>query len=154
MFPTDLKGMEKTIVARQRAAIAAEKNAKRFSGYAKKHKEVLYILRSLTTSWKESDPGKYGDAYFFLESNSRRRVVVREFLAEDEKNSNGFQVVDLSAVLKGKCSKCELPQPVIEHYVQVYDGPDGDEWLKEHLVLCLDCDLMTVIKSETSEDRF
>jgi hypothetical protein len=74
--------------------------------------------------------------------------------ANCDKIPDWYPVLNLAAVDKGECAGCKTAQPVIEHYKQIHDSPDGDEWLKEWFVLCLDCGLTTVLMSRTSDSRF
>lgn len=177
-FPRNIEMLRTGITTRQNVAKAANDEASRREQQRQANQAITKIMNGLLTSWRESDPGKYGDAYFFLGASLRQRVVVREFLPEDtkvyqtQKEWNEYNrtrswhganydevpywypVVNLDAVGKGECSKCKTAQPVVEHYAQTYDSPGGDEWLKEQFVLCLDCDSTTVLKSETSDSRF
>lgn len=177
-FPTNIEVLKGSIAVRQDAAEKASQEAGRRKKERRKNQEIAEILSGLLESWQDSDPGKYGDAFFFLNANLRRRVVVREFLADGVKvyrtrrewdkydrtrSWHGaaydgvpywYPVVNLSDVGRGQCAKCKSPQPVVERYVQTYDSPEGDAWLKEHFVLCLDCNLTTTLKSRTSDDRF
>ena len=177
-FPKNIKALQTGIATRQNAAKAASDAASLLERQRKENQTIAEILNGLLTSWQDSDPGKYRDAYFFLDATLRKRVVVRTFLPEgtkiyqtrqewDEYSQNRWRyrtndygvpywypVINLDVVGKGECSKCKSAQPVVEHYVQTDDSSDGDEWLKERFVLCLDCNSTTVLESKTSSSRF
>lgn len=131
----------------------------------------------LEGSWKDRDPGKYRATYFFVDEQYHR-VVVREYLSEGTKVCATrdewkaycatvigdapyydcvpfhYQVVSLSSVLRYECPNCRKQWPVIERYSQIEDSVDYDEWMKEHIVLCLGCNLATRVKVQTSPNRF
>ncbi len=176
-FPENLEAMTEVIVARRNAAQKAIIAIEEAQRQTQTNQRITNILVKLCVSWQESDPGKNGAVYFFLGRARSERVVVREFLPEGTKicqtqkewdnysrtkSRHGandqvpywYPVVNLDAVGKDECSKCKTPQLLVEHYEQTYDSSDGDEWLKEHFVLCLDCNSTTVLKSETSNSRF
>lgn len=177
-FPKNIKVRRSGIDTKQRAAKAASDEVGRRERQHQENQEIAGILNGLLNSWCDSDPGKNRDVYFFLDPTLRQRVVVREFLPEDAKvyrtqrewneysrtrswhgaNYDGvpywYPIVNLDAVGKGECSKCKSAQPAVEHYVQTYNSPEGDEWLKEFFVLCRDCNSKTIFKSETSDSRF
>lgn len=183
-FPTSIKALKSAITARQNAARRAEKNSvphekeiQKNETVAEKNLAIARILKELAESWRQPDPGKYQDAFFFLDV-TRKRVVVQEFLARKTKRYRTreewerflglrrchtvpydgvpyyYPVVGLSDVCKEPCAKCKSMRPVVERYVQTYDSPEGDDWLKEHLVVCLDCNLITTLESKTSDIRF
>jgi hypothetical protein len=176
-FPANIEALRSGIAKRQSVAKAASDEASHRKRQRQKNQAIVEILSGLLDSWQDPDPGKYRDAYFFLDITLRQQVVVREFLSEDVKvyqtqkewneynrtrswhgaNYDGvpywYPVVNLNVVGRGECSKCKSAQPVIEHYVQTYDSPEGDAWLKEQFVLCLECNSTTTLKSETSDSR-
>lgn len=141
----------------------------------KNHENVSFVLSRLADSWQQPDPGKYEHAIFFLDQDGHR-VVVSELLpsgtkvmTEDERRKlwdsgsrpykyeqvpNSYRLVNLAEVAKKPCPECHQERPLAEHYVQTEDGPDGDEWKKEKLIVCLDCERITVLKSEHRENRF
>jgi thiol-disulfide isomerase/thioredoxin len=176
-FPANVETLLATIATRQGFAQLAVDEAVCLEQERGQNQVIVDILNGLLDSWAYSDPGKYQDAYFFLDASLLRRVVVREFLTEGTKvytrqewNERGltapshganydavpyrYPLVNLGVIGKSECPKCKTAQPVVEHYAQTYDSPEGDEWLREYLVLCLDCNLPTVLKSETSTHRF
>ncbi|OGZ42170.1 MAG: hypothetical protein A3C80_02015 [Candidatus Ryanbacteria bacterium RIFCSPHIGHO2_02_FULL_45_43] len=177
-FPTNIEVLKNSIATRRNAARTASDEASHRERENQENQAIAEILNRLLSSWRDSDPGKYGDAFFFLDATLRKRVVVQEFLAdgtkvyqtrqewgeydrtrswEDAKYDGvpyWYSVVTLSDVGRGECLKCKSLQPVVEHYVQAYDSPEGDVWLKKHLVLCLDCNLTTTLESKTSDSRF
>jgi len=67
---------------------------------------------------------------------------------------HGYLVVSLDQVNQYTCSKCYHMQPVVKHYVQTVDSPEGDSWLTEYFVLCLECNLITEIEHFVSSGRF
>ena len=118
--------------------------------------EFIGIFRGLQTSCRERDPGKYREALFLL-SPDGRRVVVRELLSSPESyiaRVEGYAVFQLRDVLIGRCDEGHERQPVVERYLQTYDSPHGDEWLKERLVVCLECHRVTTIWSKCLSNRF
>lgn len=182
-FPASIEVLKNRIITAQNAAKTAKEEAARCEKEEKKNQEIANInqeianiLNALLNSWNDSDPGKYKDSFFFLDAN-HQRVVVQEFLPDGTKICRSqkewdeysrtrqygadydrvpywYPVVKLSEVGTAQCAQCKSPQPIIEHYVQTYDSPDSDEWLKEYFVFCLDCNSKTVIESRTSDHRF
>ncbi|OHA71226.1 MAG: hypothetical protein A3H01_00705 [Candidatus Wildermuthbacteria bacterium RIFCSPLOWO2_12_FULL_40_9] len=174
----NIEALRAVVATRQNAVKVASDEVVRQERRCQENQAIVEILNDLLNSWQDHDPGKNHDVYFFLDAYLRQRVVVREFLPDDAKvyqtrkeweeydrtrswhgaNYDGvpywYPVVNLDAAGKSECSECKSVQPVVEHYVQTYDSPEGDEWLKEHLVLCLDCNSTTVFKSKTSDSRF
>lgn len=142
-----------------------------------KNLEIKKIFKGLLVAWKHPDPGKYYDAFFFLNSKMKR-VVVQEFLPKGTKICHSseeweayektrswhgaeynvvpywYPVVSLSEVAKGVCPQCKLQEPNIEHYVQTDDSPEGDQWVKEYFILCIDCKATFVRKFQASSNRF
>lgn len=181
-FPTTFENLRSHISEKEAAAQTASNLARYHEGevrrYGKEqehHGTIVKILKGLLNSWRTPDPGKYGDVYFFIHSQ-QQRVVAREFLPPDvricshqewqgylrnrpshsadyEMVPPQYPAVPFAEIDKRKCPKCKTLQPIVEHYVQVYDSPEGDEWLRERFILCLDCDQTTTIKSETSDVR-
>ncbi len=176
-FPASIKEIQDIIITREKAAITAGDEASRLESERFLNKEVAKTLNGLLNSWREVDPGKYRDAYFFLDSALRQRVVVREFLPEDVKvyktqqewneytmtrslqaDYDGvpyhYPIVSLDVVGRSECLSCKSTQPVVEHYKQTRGSPSGDEWLKRRLILCLDCNSIKVLNFEYSDGRF
>ncbi|MBI3572557.1 hypothetical protein HY091_03465 [Candidatus Kaiserbacteria bacterium] len=119
---------------------------------------IQRILSGLKSSFVGNDPGKNSAAYFFIKSfdGRKRRVIAAEFLgAGFDRSRINYPVVPLSTVDQHPCSTCGAEQPVIEQYLQTEDSPDGDTWLKEHFVLCFNCNgLFTDIERWESDGRF
>ena len=144
-----------------------------------RHNGFAWILRRLRLSWQESDPGKSSDVYFFL-TKGGDWAIAKELLdpeteicktdeqsaaykKERERGWHGakhtkvlqrYAVIPLSDALTAECPVCHLALPVIEHYAQTRDSPQGDNWLKERFLLCLNCDKWHKLKSENSQYRF
>jgi ribosomal protein S27AE len=176
-FPANLEELRTSLTSKQTAISAAKNEIDRLKRQCEKDETMAGILKGLMESWKKPDPGKYGDAYFCLDSTLRHRVVVRQFLPEDVKIyrtpeewfaytrtiqrgedydgvSCWYQTTDIDAVAKDACPRCGQPQLVVEHYVEAYDSPECDEWLKRRLIVCFDCGLITELQEEKSESRF
>lgn len=184
-FPASIKALQDDIAVKRSMAKAASDETNRLRQQVKEQEQrqkereaIAEILDGLFTSWRAPDPGKYRDAYFFLDIALEERAVVQEFLPENVKVCKTrneweeyastrswqrasydsvpywYQIVNLDAVGKGECSKCHSAQPVVEHYAQTYDSPTGDAWLREHFVFCLDCDATTILKLESKNRRF
>jgi hypothetical protein len=153
-FPASIEDFDKCIGANLEASKAAAKEEQHHAEIRKSRQSLAEILRLLRTSWQERDPGKYGPAYFFLDSTLSRRAVVREFLPDGACPAIHYEIVDLGAVGRHKCSRCGNLEPVIELYVQTRDSPDFDEWLKSRFVFCVSCNAMTTVSSRTSDCRF
>lgn len=148
-----------------------------FERKAKKLKELIILLQTLPESWRNRDPGKYGESYWFLD-NEGRWIVVHELLAQDVKIFSGtykewnkhlldinfpywqtfeevppyYQVISFSEVMRVPCSQCGKEQPLIESYHQTHDSPEGDTWERKRLVIC--CGDIQIIKHKTSNTRF
>ena len=176
-FPNTIDVLGSRIIEMKVTARTASDEAKRYKQKEQENQEMVEILEGLQNSWQDPDPGKYSDAFFFINADLCKRVVVREFLADDvevcrtkeewneylerqpcrpvkyEKVPYKYSVVGLSHVGKGRCEKCQQMQPVILLHVQISDSPEGDQWLKEYFVFCLDCCHKTTIKSEKSPNR-
>lgn len=176
MFPADIEEVKSVIITRKDAIKMASCEIDRYQREKRKNQAIAIILSGLLESWKYPDPGKNQDAFFFLDAILNERVVAREFLTDNTKvyqdrrewdkyvqikswheHYNGvppmYRIVSISAVGKSECSKCFAAQPVVEHYTQTYDSAEGDEWLREKFVLCVDCNLTTIVRSETSDLR-
>lgn len=172
-FPTNLGELRKVANDILKASRDADEEARRNREIAQRKQHLSDILERLFVSWQDRDPGKSRSAYFFLDPEMRRWVVVREFLPEgvkvyqtreewerrDKRKSElgvpyYYPVVSRAEIGMGKCPECNNDQPVIEHYVQTMDSPNGDEWLKERLILCLECGWVVQLSNETSENRF
>ena len=181
MFPKNFENFQQHILASKETIEAAIREKKEAAKKAEKiiseNELVLEILEGLLTSWKETDPGKNCDVFFFLDLKQETRVVVRELLPADTKICKSpkewniykqkigryekydripiwYPVVSLSEVAHGKCDKCGSSEPIVEHYVQTYDSAEADNWLKEKIVLCMKCNKTTMISRENSSYRF
>ncbi|MEI6296426.1 MAG: hypothetical protein WCO84_02135 [bacterium] len=180
MFPKELKKFQECILVSKEAVESTIKERGEFVKKAKKvilrNRRISKILTGLLFSWKETDPGKSCDVFFFLDCKQEKRVVVREFLSVDdicksqeewreyEKNKSyygkydkvpiWYPVVSLTTIARDKCKKCGSMEPVVEHYVQTLDSPDGDNWLKEKIVFCVKCHKTTRLSRENSSNRF
>lgn len=136
--------------------------------------DYVGVLNGLVDSWRDPDPGKHRDAYFFLDERDNR-AVVSEFLPEGaecatkeeweayknekwwyryERLPFHYYVVSLAEVSLAVCTKCNCAQPVIEHYVQTRDSPEGDSWLKERLIFCFECNDVFLLNKEVENSRF
>ena len=112
------------------------------------------VINGLKNSWDVTDPGKYSDSYFFLSFDKWERVVVNSFLLPDANVPPTYKRVDYDEVAQCACPKCKALLPVVEHYVQTFDSPDGDEWLKREIVLCLDCKKIFELDRQVKDHRF
>jgi hypothetical protein len=141
----------------------------------KQHLELVRgILLKLANSWREYDPGKDEEAFFFL-SQDGQRAVVKECLPPDtqifpgtikewgrrRQNPAGgrfeevppyYQVIDFRKVLTMKCPKCDQQVPVIETYLQTYDSPRGDTWAQDWIIV--HCGEEYLLHTEQQPGRF
>lgn len=179
IFPKNIEQFQLAKLKAAEMAAQTHRNANLLKKQADAYDEIMIVLNGILTSWQEVDPGKSRGVYFFLSAvRPNDRVVVRELIQKSsicntpkewdnyrknrekgywqpyEKVPYHYSVVYFDDVRKARCLNCKTQQPVIEHYVQTFDGPDGDEWLKEHFVLCLRCSVKTILSSETSCERF
>ena len=173
----DLKAnLQAAIRSRNQAVTSLKNQISEVENQINQFQTMLTVLQRLADSWRDNDPGKYDDAYFFL--NGEDRVVVEEFLPEDAKtcgskeewvkylNSReyrgkpyevipfGMRIMPISEVLCHPCPACSEEVPLVEHYVQAYDGPSGDLWVKELLALCAQCQKVFVVDKKSSRSRF
>lgn len=135
---------------------------------------IQEAMIGVRNSWKLDDPGKYGTAYFFLDSK-QQRVFVREFLPSEVKlyteeewgqlsydertwKRSGvpphYRIVSMKEVRMEACPLCKAPHPCIEEYEQTFDSPDGDEWRKRQLLVCPSELKMVVLSEECRDCRF
>jgi hypothetical protein len=139
---------------------------------------IADVLQGLLRSWQERNPGKHGGAFFLIGIDLRSRVVAHQFVPkgtkvnmtskewkelEKAKTSHDapyqgvppwYSVVSLSAVAKSECKWCKTELPIIESLEQTEGSWDGDTWVRERFVLCLDCDLKTLLQSRTADNPF
>lgn len=156
VWDAEEKRLNEEVEAAQAALSAVENRREAHQGFAA-------VVQRLLSSWKDADPGKYGSAYFFVGKWNDAWVVVREFLPKGtiictsqeewrryadsrswwgspyDKVRPSLPVVSLAEVKTESCPNCNEACPVVEHYVQTYDSAEGDNWLTERRVLCLDC---------------
>ena len=150
----------------------------RFAGTAEEHRKVLEsrfsdlskrvgelkekiartllfekAFRGIFSSWREDDPGKHSDAFFFLDG-AGERVIVEELLKGED--PRGFKAVPIKDLINGDCPSCGAKHPVIGRYFQEVDAPEGDRWKLEHLLLCPSSFSAFTIKAltRTSDRRF
>ena len=181
-FPTGAQGLSelamvctaetkaaKQVIAQVRACLTEQENkVARLENFGQ-------VLTALDKSWKEHDPGKRDNAYFFLDQEGKWAVVKelipdgtkvienwREWREYDtserwwrplELVSPRYRAIPLSEVLRGSCPVGHSGQPVVEHYVQAFDGPEGDSWLKERMVVCADCRNISLSEAQISSER-
>src|SRR5258708_595382 len=81
-FGLGIKTLEDAIATMRREAEEAEKVAKEKRKLFDNAGYSLMMLKKLPMSWADSDPGKYGDAYWFLDKKGSR-AVVRELIPND-----------------------------------------------------------------------
>ncbi len=179
-FPVSIEELRVGLDTRRAAIRGIDEELKRLKEQRETNELMADVLEGLMESWKHPDPGKYKDAYFFLSSDLKKRVVVRQFLAPGTKiyqnaeewrsydwsrpSRHGsfyfdgvpfyYPIIDVNDAGKIECPTCGQPQLVVEHYVQTYDSPEGDVWLKRQLIVCLDCDKITIHEKAVSDSRF
>jgi hypothetical protein len=160
MFPTNIEGIKESIASQLRKAEAAAAKICRLKTeiegqeeIAETSRDIAVILNGLVYSPHELDPGKYRDAYFFLIRTNGKRAAVENFFT-GSKETCPYPVVRMLDIEMDRCDQCQTFRPVIERYVQTEDRPDGDEWLRERLILCLDCNHITIVNTENRSERF
>lgn len=105
--------------------ITAEEFYKQFEELGKLEKDlgkkemIQHVLTGLKNTPNERDPGKYGDAFYF----------VAEITSEDIIKSD-------SPSLYRQCPECKINRPVLMAYAQTEDSPFGDTWEKEAFIFC------------------
>jgi hypothetical protein len=188
-FPSSISQLQAIIAEKREREAGFQKQRQAALAESDRHRKAAeYIHRFVTifegvlTAWNQPDPGKSGEAYFFLNgANHQQRVVAAEllppevhrctppeweqYLRERSRDPYGWRdrphtklppqypVVPLASVWHQACPTCGEARPIIEHYGQVCDSPDGDSWIEEHLLLCSPCNMITEIDSEYSRHR-
>ena len=135
----DLAKLQKTLeTAPARAKVLNEEiAAKRREAEALEF--LLKAVRLLRTSWRDTDPGKYGRHWYAFKGN--RKVWPRELI---ERSANDpmpapeslCAFAELDAV---NCPSCKRLAPLVCCYQQTEDGPFGDTWTKSFYALCVHC---------------
>jgi|GEM_PF-3502831 len=131
------------------------------------------LLYGLKNSWRDSDPGKYAPAFFFLTKDGKRAVINGLFPAEavctesewkqhrqespwsrlpTDKLSPYYSRINVEDAAHAECPHCNKKAFLVQRYQQTEDGPDGDTWEKQMLIVCFDIDCLKVAL-DSSESR-
>ncbi len=77
------------------------------------------VLAGLKITPKQSDPGKYGPAFYFV-----AEITQGDIIRTGEPS------------LYKPCPECKTDQPVLMYYEQTEDSPWGDTWEKKAFIMC------------------
>lgn len=134
------------------------KNRSRAEHEIDRKTRIREVVKGLSETWADRDPGKSRTAYWLVSKESGRKAVAKNSLPEGVDQFSGseeewrdhlreldywrpFDVVPPSMEVldnsdeakKCPCPKCETSQPMIVAYHQTHDSPDGDIWEKRRL---------------------
>lgn len=115
----------------------------------------MKAVRMLRTSWRDSDPGKYGQHWHCYKNDRKawpRELIERSKTDPEPAAGSLCAFAQLDAV---NCPSCSKLAPRVCCYQQTEDGPFGDTWTKTHYALCASCvALGQVGKTLVSGSRF
>lgn len=175
-FPTNGSEIDALIMNEELARLLCQAAMDKMTAAINFSRFIVTTVQGLRTSWQMRDPGKYQEAFFFLD-NLKNRVVVREYMPPGTKVAlnreewaaycstlphgvpfdmvpPSLPVVTLKDVLHGECPHCKKSLPVIESYEQMYDSPGGDTWQKRVFTVCPTCSKINIITRRESANRF
>ncbi len=99
--------------------------------------EVQYVLKRLSISWLDREPGRYEPAYWFL-SRDNERVAVRELVPEGAYSqiAKEYQCIPFTDVRTEACSQCKQSRPLITSLFLADRTMCGDDWEEKSFIIC------------------
>jgi len=138
--------------------------------------ETMRLLTGLMNSWQEFDPGKNRAAFFFLTKKDECAVINGLYPADavctkeewreyrntahrglsSRKLAPYYPRIDVADAARDECPHCRKNGFLVQRYEQTEDSAEGDTWMKQKIIVCLelDCGEVTNKKPEYSSSRF
>ena len=115
----------------------------------------LGAIDGLKTSWRDSDPGKYGPHWYATRHG--KKAWPRELISRakrDDRKPDPAALCDFKELDHKNCPACKRLGAMLCCYQQTEDTPFGDTWTKTFYVLCAPCKGLVRAEVRTSDGRF